>query len=91
MNPEHMLRLPFVEGSMFAATGAVAAWFVVGFAWPVVGPYLLEPCPMPTSIGVKAAAAVGALWGIAKAVELDLARRRRLQLPLAPRRHRGPL
>jgi hypothetical protein len=71
----------------FAVLGAFGAWMLVAWAWPLCGPWLVAPCPLATPLGAKVALGVGALWGLVKAVALELAARQRFVPPL-PRERR---
>lgn len=62
----------FERTLVFAVLGAVWWWCAVRFIWPLCGPYLLEPCPLPTPTGYIVAFMAGGLWGLAKGVELEV-------------------
>jgi len=62
---------------IFAVLGGLMCWAFAGWVWPWAGPWLVEPCPQATIYGTKFAFALGAVWGIAKALEFELALRRR--------------
>lgn len=77
---DHALR-----AVVFVVLGAFGAWAVVCWLWPWCGPWLVTPCPVATRLGCLAATVVGAVWGLARAVVLEVAERRRLSLPRARR------
>lgn len=61
------------RSTVFVTIGALAWWAIVRWVWPWCGPWLIEPCPLPTVMGCRAALIVGALIGFAKAVEFEIA------------------
>lgn len=78
---------PFLErgarATVFVVLGAAGAWACATWLWPWCGPALVAPCPLATPAGCWAAAGVGAAWGVARAVQLDIAERRRYVRRLA--------
>lgn len=44
--------------------GFVIRWSFFAYAWPFVGPYVLDPCPMFTRAGAVVWALVGGLMHI---------------------------
>lgn len=57
---------------IFSVIGAVLGWLAARFVWPLCGPHLLEPCPLPTPAGCIVAFVTGGLWGLAKGIELEV-------------------
>ena len=68
---------PIGRTLVFAGLGGVLLWLFARFAWPTIGPYLLEPCPIATPSGCTVALGVGMLWGAVTSFNLDAAERRR--------------
>jgi hypothetical protein len=59
--------------TVFIVLGALVTWAAAHWLWPWCGPYLLEPCPVATALGQKVALVVGAMWGLARGLALEVA------------------
>jgi len=80
-----MARQPYISRAVFTVLGAAGWWLAARFGWPYFGPRILNPCPMLTPAGCIVVLIIGGIWGATKALELELAERRRLRInPLPP-------
>jgi len=64
---------------VYALLGALVYWLAVRWLWPWCGPWLVQPCPLPTPTGCYVAIGLGAVSGLTRCLQVELAANRRVR------------